>query len=236
METFRSLLKQEFLPITHTIFRNSKLVSDKIYARGYFFRANIEDIRTGGRCTNKIIPTRYKDAGANGMQNSDYRCLDQIFGAVPLRNDDVYVDVGCGEGRTLTYHFARGFRGPAYGVELDPIYAEVAAHRTRKCETVKIVNDNILEQNEIVASATAFFLFNSFNKDVLVQFLDMIERAHATELDFKDGVRLYYFCDYLRSELEQRKGWIILWRGMTVRKPWKDLPATIYEFRPNDCL
>ncbi|MBQ6551660.1 MAG: methyltransferase domain-containing protein [Lachnospiraceae bacterium] len=173
------------------------------------------------------------------MQNSDYRCLAQIFKAVPLRGDDVYVDVGCGEGRTLTYHASRHFCGKEYGVELDPAFAEIAARRTKRYGNVEIVCGNVLEQEKVVKEGTAFFLYNPFGREVLVQFLDMIEREHGSgvpenmpEAGSDDRcVRLYYFCYYFRSELDERENWHIIWRGMTVRRPFRDLPVTIYEYR-----
>ena len=52
------------------------------------------------------------------------------------------------------------------------------------------------------------------------------------EKNGRNGVRLYYFCDYGRRLLDDRPGWHwhVLWRSKVTRPPWPDLPATIYEY------
>lgn len=91
--------------------RNMHIIWNRIRAIPYFVFADLEDWRYGGKCTNRTIATKYYDQGAHALQNSDYRCIEQLFEAVPLRPDDVFVDVGSGEGRVLTYHDRHGFRG-----------------------------------------------------------------------------------------------------------------------------
>lgn len=91
--------------------RNVHIIGNRIKAIIYFIFADVEDRRYGGKCTNWTIASKHADEGAHALQNSDYRCIEQLFHAVPLRPDDVFVDVGCGEGRVLTYHDRQGFHG-----------------------------------------------------------------------------------------------------------------------------
>ncbi len=59
---------------------------------------------------------------------------------------------------------------------------------------------------------------------VLNSFLEILEK------NGRNGVRIYYFCDYGRCLLDNRKDWHVLWRGKVTSPPWTDLPATIYEY------
>ena len=204
--------------------RNMHIIEDRIRAIPYYVFADLEDRRYGGRCTNRTIASKHYDQGAHDLQNSDYRCIEQLFQAVPLRPDDVFVDVGCGEGRVLTYHDRHGFHGRLIGVELDEEIAVRAARRVAHCENAEVINRNILDCSEVIRDGTAFFLFNSFNAYVLKSFLELLEKNGG------NGIRLYYFCDYGRRLLDNRPGWLVLWRGKVTRPPWPDLPATIYEY------
>ena len=204
--------------------RNICLIGNRVKAIPYYVYADLEDRRTGGKCTNRVIASKHYDQGAHDLQNSDYRCIDQLFKAVPLRSDDVFVDVGCGEARVLTYHDRHGFRGRLIGIELDEEIASRAARRVEHCKNAEIIHKNILDCSDVIRDGTAFFLFNSFNGKVLKSFIEMVEK------NCRNGVRLYYFCDYGRSLIDCWEGWNILWRGKVKRPPWRDLPATIYEY------
>ena len=98
--------------------------------RIYTFFAVRRDKRFGGVSVNTLIPSKHGEQGAYATQSSDYRCLNRVFRAVPLRPDDVFVDVGCGEGRVLTYLYEKGFRGRMIGVELDADAAATAMRPT----------------------------------------------------------------------------------------------------------
>lgn len=91
--------------------RNVHIIANRIKAITYFIFADVEDRQYGGKYTNRTIASKHPDQGAHALQNSDYRCIEQLLEAVPLRPDDVFVDVGCGEGRVFTYHARHGFYG-----------------------------------------------------------------------------------------------------------------------------
>ena len=75
--------------------RNIHIIANRIKAIPYFIFADLEDRRYGGKCTNRTIALKHYDLGAHAVQNSDYRCTEQLFDAFPLRLNDVFVDVGC---------------------------------------------------------------------------------------------------------------------------------------------
>ena len=204
--------------------RNVHIIADQVKAIPYYVFADLEDRRYGSKCTNRIVKLRHNNQDANDLQNTDYRCIEQLFKAVPLRPDDVFVDVGCGEARVLTYHDRHGFRGRLIGVELDKEVASRAARRAAHCENAVIINKNILDCHDVIRDGTVFFLANPFSGRVLKSFLEMIEN------NGKNSARLYYLYDYGRRLIDDREGWNILWRGTVSRTPWKDLSATIYEY------
>ena len=143
--------------------------------RVYSLSAGCRDRRYGGISTNRKKPSRYGELGAYATQSSDYRCLKQIFRAVPLRPEDVFIDVGCGEGRVLTYLYEQGFRGKAVGIELDEEVAKAAAGRTASCPNITICCGNVLEQGELFRDADAVYLFNPFSRNVFHAFVEMLE-------------------------------------------------------------
>lgn len=192
----------------------------------YRMRARIEDWRIGRISLHKIIPTKYAGLGAYSTESTDYCWLDQIFKSFPLQADDVFVDVGCGEGRVLTYLYLRGFRGPATGVELDPDIAQTAVNRTRGCANIQIHCGNILEAQDIIKNATAIYMFNPFDETMVSRFADMIEEI------CDHPVTLYYCNDFHRKRLDKREKWYILRRNVLYSPVLPKRFYTVYRFRP----
>ncbi len=175
--------------------------------RLYSFFAVRSDKRFGGIAVNQRIPSKHPDQGAYATLSSDYRCLKRIFREVPVQPDDVFIDVGCGGGRVLTYLYAKGFRGRAIGIELDTDAAETARQRTASCPNVTICCGNVLEQGELLRDATAVYLFNPFDRTVFRAFVGLLETVCTKP------VRIYYLnCLYV-NELKNSGRWICLSRG-----------------------
>ncbi len=197
--------------------------------RKFFYRtrARFEDCLIGGISVNQKKPTKFSDIGAYDTQSTDYCWLDKIFSEFPLPKDSVFVDVGCGEGRVLTYLYIRGFRGKMTGIELDPEIAETAKKRTRKCPNIHIHQGNVLDCGEVIRDATVFYLFNPFDEKVLTDFIKLIEEV------CDHPVYLYYSNDRYHNVLDRRIHWFILRRnvvsGPTVGK-WR---YTLYRYRPD---
>ena len=184
------------------------------------------DKRYGGISVNQKKASRYRELGAYATQSSDYRCLRQVFRAVPLRHDDVFVDVGCGEGRVLTYLYEQGFRGKVIGIELDEEVAETAAKRTASCRNITICCGNVLEKSEIFRDATAVYLFNPFSGSVFQDFVALLE-AVCTK-----PVRLYYLACLYVDELENRERWSLVSAGTIYRPGIRPMPFTVHELTP----
>ena len=189
----------------------------------YSFLARRRDERHGGIAANRLIPSKYAAMGAYSTQSSDYRCMKQIFRAVPLRPDDVFIDVGCGEGRVLTYLSDQGFCGKAVGIELDEDVAHTAALRTASCKNVTICCGNVLEQGELFRDATVVYLFNPFSGRVFQALVELLESVCTKP------VRLYYLnCLYVDA-IRNRERWTCLSDGEIHRPGIRPMPFAVYE-------
>ena len=192
----------------------------------YRIRARIEDWRIGGISLEQGMSSRFPEMGAHATESTNYIWLDRMFKAVPLEEDDVFLDIGCGEGRVLTYLYLRGFRGPMTGIELDEDNAKIAAQRTRTCKNIEILCKNVLECADTIGQATAVYLFNPFTEPVMEQFIGLMEKV------CKQPVVVYYCCDKYRQLLDKRKGWTILWRNLLHSPGRPARPYTIYGYMP----
>lgn len=197
--------------------------TDYLRHRLYTISAVRRDKRYGGVSVNALIPSKHTAEGAYATQSSDYRCLDQVFAAVPLRPDDVFVDVGCGEGRVLTYLCEQGFRGSITGIELDADAAKTAIRRTAGCPNVSVCVGNVLEHGELFRNATAVYLFNPFDRAVVHAFVQMLETVS------EKPVRLYYLNSQYADELGAR--WTLLSEGVIRRPSILPMQYTVHALR-----
>ncbi len=208
------------------IARLVKAVGRRVGKILYRIRARYEDWRLGGVSVDKIKPSKYTEAGAKAMESTNYDWLDQIFKVFPYPQKTAFVDVGCGEGRVLTYLYLRGCKVPMIGIELDPENARIAEARTKTCSNIRIECKNILDCGEIIKDAGAFYLFNPFTEDVMARFIEMIEE------NCDHPVVVYYCNDIYRRLLDKRQNWSILWRSMLKSPAVPNRSCTIYGFMP----
>ena len=192
----------------------------------YQIRARYEDWRLGRVSVDKIRESKFKDLGVKDMESTNYQWLDQMFKAFPYPKHRAFIDVGCGEGRVLTYLYLRGCRVPMIGIELDPDNAKVARERTKNCPNIRIECKNVLECGDIIKDAGEFYLFNPFTEDVMAKFIELVEE------NCKKPVVIYYCNDLYRHLLDKRPNWSIIWR--TRLKSWAGIErgCTIFGYMP----
>lgn len=203
-----------------------KRVIQLITGRIWSIISKRRDKRIGNKELTPTIPSKFAKIGAFATQSTDYRCLDVIFKKFPLTKEDIFIDIGCGEGRVLTYVYTRGFRGKIIGIELDPDVANTAKERTGECKNIEIINKNVLECSEVFKNATVYYLFNPFNKDVLLQLLKKIEENTVSPL------RLYYCNDLFKSVIVGRKNWSVIHEGVIKRIYTTPMNYSIYKYTP----
>lgn len=103
-----------------------------------------------------LLPTAY--AGIIGAPWAPTRiaAVKKAFDSIGITQDDLVVDLGCGDGKILAEAASRGARGVGY--ELSPIMWVVAFLRTGFKNGVSIRYGNFFKQT-IPADATMVFIF-----------------------------------------------------------------------------
>lgn len=193
----------------------------------YRLRTRWEDRRLGGISVDETKPTRFSAEGAEATQSSDYRCLDRIFKKhVPLTEKDVLLDVGCGEGRVLTYLYLHKAKCRLMGVELDPDVAATAQKRVENCPGIQIRCANILEAKDLMQQVTVYYLFNPFNGKIFSKFIGALEK------EVPHPIRLVYLFDYYAAYLDGRSGWTKLAGETFQRKGGEEATYSVYQFDP----
>jgi SAM-dependent methyltransferase len=111
----------------------------------------------------------------------DYLLIHKYLKPVRTQPTDVFVDIGCGEGRPLCY-FARRNLAKCIGVEIDAELAQKAQAnasrlRGRKAEITVWVGDAVEAD---YSEGTIFWLLNPFGAQTLGAVLERIERTLVT--------------------------------------------------------
>ena len=121
-------------------------------------------------------PTRGAHEPARGAHEptpTPYFILSDLLGRLGLDAGAHVLDVGCGAGRVFAYAAATGSPCRVTGVEVDAALSDRAAAWTRGNDRFRVLNASALDIP--LSGYTHFYLFNPFDSDVLVRFLDGIE-------------------------------------------------------------
>lgn len=111
--------------------------------------------------------------GAHEPTPTPYFILSDLLGGLGLDAGAHVLDVGCGAGRVFAYAAATESPCRVTGVEVDAALADRAAAWTRGNDRFRVLNASALDIP--LSDYTHFYLFNPFDSDVLVRFLDAIE-------------------------------------------------------------
>ena len=123
--------------------------------------------------------------------------------------------MGCGAGRVLAYAVEAGLPGHFTGVELDPALAARAQSWTGPFDQVDVVCGSALDMP--LESFTHFYLFNPFDNNVLLAFLDKLEvqaRRRVVLVHMSDNGENYSYMG--------RPGWTLQEQGEFWRYPHGD--------------
>lgn len=193
-----------------------------------------QDRRQGGAAVEQRKESRFSAQGAEAVQSSDYRALRRIFRKqVRLTAQDVLLDVGCGEGRVLTYLASQHCKAKLMGIELDPDAAQTARQRLAACpggQQVEIRCANILDEEtaDLFRTVTVYYLFNPFNGKIFSKFIARLEKQAP------HPVRLVYLFDYYSGYLDERPGWRKLCAERFARAGADDAEYSIWQFAPEN--
>jgi len=147
-----------------------QIIADLIFDFRYY-TDYLLDLRYGG-WFGGVIKTRHAHLGAKDTQSSLYYVLSSVFIYSQLRDGDVFVDVGCGKGRTINWLLVHGYRNRLIGIEIDEEIADRTKKRFAKHKNVEIIGGNALDN--IPADGTVFYLYNSVNAEMMIRFKDLL--------------------------------------------------------------
>ncbi|HOD02485.1 MAG TPA: class I SAM-dependent methyltransferase [Clostridiales bacterium] len=184
------------------------------------------DKKIGGLALNKRLETKHQSEGAKDTQSTDYRLLGPIFEKVVLTSKDKFVDVGCGQGRVLSYLLTeKDFKGELVGIELSTEVAVFTKKRFDGYSQVEIINKNAVES--IPADGSVFYLFNPFDGTVLKAFLDSFEKT------VKNQAILIYAVPVHHTEFDGREKFSLV-ETFAVKREFMEYDAqiAIYKFDP----
>lgn len=154
-------------------------------------------------------------AHAHEPTPTPYFILEDLFSRIHLDEDSHLLDVGCGAGRVLAYAVEAGLPGHFTGVELDPAPAARAQSWTGPFDQVDVVCGSALDLP--LESFTHFYLFNPFDNNVLLAFLDKLEaraRRQVVLVHMSDNGENYSYMG--------RPGWTLREQGEFWRYPHGD--------------
>lgn len=130
------------------------------------------DMLYAGKSLQDISARKSKDVYSGHA--SDYLVISAIFDDVPVDSKDSFIDVGCGKGRVLLY-ISRKFKPTTItGYELDKSTSNVAID-IGKSAGFSVLNESVF--CSFPSDGTYFYLFNPFEKQMLVNFLELVAKT-----------------------------------------------------------
>ncbi len=144
------------------------------------------DLRYSGKLLHGNLKTSYKHLGAHDVFHTKYSVLLIIFKMVPIKKDDVLVDVGCGKGRVINYWLSRKLKNRIVGLELDKVVAKHTASHLSKWKNVSIIQGDAIQN--LPKDGTIFYIYNSFDKEIF----EVLEKTMTTLFNNKPITIVYY--------------------------------------------
>jgi SAM-dependent methyltransferase len=109
-----------------------------------------------------------------------YYLLFQYLGRTVFKPDDVFYDIGCGNGRVLCF-VARKRISKVIGIELSPVFAEKARTNAQKLRDrvspIEVRCGDAVDMD--YSDGTVFFFYNPFGPATLQSVLDNIHQTIA---------------------------------------------------------
>ena len=178
--------------------------------------ASAIDLRFGGRlCRTDLNEAIYKD-GRHTMVHSSYHVLRDIFARVPVREDDVLVDIGCGEGRVINFWLSQGWNNLIVGIEAVEAVANRTRERYRKYENVSIVAGDAVDN--LPSHGTLFYMYNPFDDDVVARFEQAVRPLDARIVYYQNNCMTPFETDSWRIEPIRPRGTVYEFTAALISK------------------
>lgn len=218
---------------------NRKLYQNKFVRKVLIYLSRLVTLYDGildkkicGRSLVKYVPSLYrKTKGATGSQSTSYWFLDEIFRDADFKENDKFIDVGCGKGRVLAHLIRKNFPGELYGVELNAEVAEYAKEWTAKYSNIIIMQGDAFEHD--YNAYNILFLGRPFEPDFFKKYVEKLEHELTHPITF------YYWVDQQSGNyLNHRTGWTLHKREWLFRSHGFYLAScpqrySVWTFNPN---
>lgn len=166
------------------------------------------DFKYQKRYIRGIKKTKTNIAGVKSDSPTDPFVLDSLFRNIKIKENDILVDIGCGRGRVINWWLSKGFRNKIIGIEIDHELAKNTKNRLSKYTNVEIITANATEF--IPKEGTIFYLFNPFDRNLLVNFIAKFKTIFYNNKYIKI---IYYNCteiDIFESDIFWNVNYIYL--------------------------
>ncbi len=167
------------------------------------------DRRITGQSLVKYVPSTDRDdangVGRTGSQSTPYMVLKRIFSHVELKDNDSFLDVGCGKGRVLAYLVK--IKTPCHitGIEISDEAGKIASEWADLYDQVTVIQGDVFALN--LNDYTFFFLNRPFLPKTFLQFIEKMEE------EIKHPITLLYWVDQQSGGyLKDRPGWTMTHR------------------------
>jgi len=119
---------------------------------------------------------QYSDG--NMYQPTSYRMLRKLFREVPIQEDDVFVDLGCGKGRVVAFVAQELHIKEALGIEVVPELALIAQEnieRINAASPASIIREDAAKAD--LSQGTLFFFYEPFGRQSMERILEKIRNS-----------------------------------------------------------
>lgn len=141
------------------------------------------DLRFGRKRSTSRHTESEKIPGVHWIQHTDWKFLRNAFKTQAIKPTDVLVDVGCGDGRVISYWLSQGHKNKIVGIEIDPSTAADTARRFARFKNVEIISGDAAEHVR-ATGGTLFYLFNPFLGEPLRRFAESIKEMRDVRIVF----------------------------------------------------
>ena len=164
-----------------------------------------------------------KNKDNNVYQAADYRNLRRLVRLLQPNEEDVFYDIGCGEGRVVCV-FGRIRLRLVVGIEVDSSLCDQARKnaeglRGRRADIQIRCQDAARAE---LSDGTIYFVYNSFGKATMVEVLDKI---HSSLAPSPRRLRIVYYNAVL-EELFKECSWLVLIKQI---RTFTGRPINVYE-------
>ncbi len=174
----------------------------------------IKDKKICGQSLVKYVPSVFRDdkngIGSTGSQSTSYVILKRIFSHVELKEEDNFIDVGCGKGRVLAYLIDQKCPCSLHGIEINPESGKIAVEWTKKYDNVTVeIGDAFLIDYD---RYSVLFLGRPFLPKTFLSFIEKLESTVTHPITF-----IYWVDQQSGYLLKDRPGWNMQFREVLRR-------------------